>query len=85
MLGVMCGGVTLFRLLHRLRKLKLGRQTFCFFPKLPVGLRLRIWKLALPGPRLDHVRAVSNGLDGQRECNVVPLNMCQCGNGKATH
>jgi hypothetical protein len=45
---------------------------FIFFPKLPTELRLNIWKLVIPGPRLFHIDPTQSGTWGLGGSSVAP-------------
>jgi len=53
---------------------------FELFPKLPIELRLKVWKLSMPGPRRVDVRFLSDGRRGDHEFTAempVLLHVCQ--------
>jgi hypothetical protein len=47
---------------------------FELFPKLPLELRRKVWKMALPGPRVIEVKFVVDGRkNNHRFCAKIPV------------
>lgn len=46
---------------------------FLSFPKLPMKIRLKIWKLCLPGPRVIQYSGYEQGDDGRTKFTPNPL------------
>jgi 2EXR family len=55
---------------------KTTSPTFTLFPKLAVELRLRIWELALPGPRLVEMRSDACPRDNSHRSTPSILHVC---------